>query len=143
MNLKHTLTLVLIGTSSLIFAQRPQDQDIEFNYTQLPATALDQSIKNYFAKVNLLYTDKINAEKSQAQKEYDQAMAEYPELERQAKERYNQRLERYNKEKEAYDNKSAGKKFIEKNVLEENTKRVALSLVCISRPTKSYHRFRG
>jgi len=122
MNLKHTLTLILLGTAFLGFSQRPQDQDIDFNYTQLPATPLDQSIQNYFAKVNLLYTDKINAEKAIAQKEYDQAMAEYPELERQAKERYNQRLERYNKEKEAYDNKSAGKKFIEKNVLEENTK---------------------
>lgn len=122
MKLLKLTTLFLLGITTTALSQRPQKHDLKFNYTQLPSAPLDAAIVNYTSTVNLMYVDAINEEKAKALAEYEAEMADYPRIEQQAKANYDERLAQYKVEKEAYDNKSAGKKFIEKNVLEENTK---------------------
>ncbi|MDB4052325.1 hypothetical protein N9488_02605, partial [Flavobacteriales bacterium] len=114
MKLLKLTTLFLLGITATALSQRPQKHDLKFNYTQLPSAPLDAAIVNYTSTVNLMYVDAINEEKAKALAEYEAEMADYPRIEQQAKANYDERLAQYKVEKEAYDNKSAGKKFIEK-----------------------------
>jgi tetratricopeptide (TPR) repeat protein len=118
------LLISFICITFLGYAQKIDKQALKFDYIQLPNTPLDKAIKNCNSTVILAYEDAVNAEKQEAQNEFEQAKAEYPQKVAEAEDAHAQRMEQYKAAKAEWDKKSGAAKFFEKQILEENNKPV-------------------
>jgi hypothetical protein len=134
------LLLVLIAGSSIVSAQSIKDDDIEYQYIQLPLIDIKGQVKNYNFKLIPVYEEKnkklmaeYEAEKVKAQQEFDEKKATMPEQQKALDDQYDKEMiqyekdvklaeEKYANEMDEYNKKSLGNKLIEKELLGQNTK---------------------
>ncbi len=111
-NLLPLLSIALLGTSNLLQAQDIDNNDIRFNYIQLPAQPVDKTIKNYQSTVVLKYMEGVKNSQLSFQEQVAKAEADY----KAAMENYyvQQKLadDQYNKEMEAWDKKPLAQKIL-------------------------------
>ncbi len=138
-NVFRTLSLVLL-LPVIGNAQNIKDEDIEYQYIQLPLIDIKSQIKNYNIKLVPVWEEKnaklnaeYEAEKQKAQQELDDAKGNIPALQKVYDDQYEDDLVQYDKdvktaeerfanEMDAYNKKSLGSKLIEKELLGQNTK---------------------
>jgi hypothetical protein len=120
----NILLLFVFSLCSQLFGQNVKSEDLKYNYVKLPSTPIQPRIINYVSSLssasdeeNAKLLAEYEAEKAKADAEYEAAMAEYP-LKVKAAD------EKYEKELAAYNEKSLGKKILEKQLLNEDTKPV-------------------
>lgn len=134
------LLLVLIAGSSIVSAQSIKDDDIEYQYIQLPLIDIKGQVKSYNFKLIPVYEEKnkklmaeYEAEKVKAQQEFDEKKATMPEQQKALDDQYDKEMiqyekdvklaeEKYANEMDEYNKKSLGNKLIEKELLGQNTK---------------------
>lgn len=140
--MKSKFTTILLLSVGLSFsnAQSVRDEDVEYEYVQLPQVDLRNVTKNYSTKLNPLFEEnnkklmyEYEQEKRKAQQEYDDIANNMPKLQQEANAQYEREMaqyaidvkaaeDRYAKEMEEYKKKSLGDKLIERQLLGENTK---------------------
>jgi hypothetical protein len=105
-------------------AQNIKSEDLKYNYVKLPSNPIQPRVLNYQSSLssssdeeNSKLMAEYEKEKARADADYDREMAEYP-IKLKAAD------EKYEKEMAAYNEKSLGKKILEKQLLNENTKPV-------------------
>jgi len=133
---------LLLGaiTANTIYAQSIKDEDIEYQYIQLPLNDIRAQVKNYNFKLIPIYEEKnrklmaeYEAEKQKAQQELEDKKANMPNQQKAYDEEYNRDMakfaidtkaaeEKFAREMEEYKKKSMGDKLIEKQLLGENNK---------------------
>jgi hypothetical protein len=122
--MKISFLIVLLLVSVSFFAQNVKSEDLKYNYVKLPSNPIQPRVLNYQSSLSSS-SDEENAkliaeyekEKARADVDYEREMAEYP-IKLKAAD------EKYEKEMAAYNEKSLGKKILEKQLLNENTKPV-------------------
>jgi hypothetical protein len=107
-----------------LFGQNIKSEDLKYKYIKLPSNPIQPRILNYESSLSSA-SDEENAkimaeyekEKARADADYERELAEYPVKVKAAD-------EKYEKDLAAYNEKSLGKKILEKQLLNENTKPV-------------------
>ena len=126
--LKNFYAILLLSNvfiySATLQAQNIKSEEITYYYFRLPMQPLDKGIKNY--QIN--FEAPFEAKNKQLQQEYEQQTKEAGEKYVLEMAEYNTQVKvaetRYDKELAEYNKKSAGEKWVEKKILEENNKPV-------------------
>lgn len=122
MKTKHIILATLVFLVTFGFSQKIKKEASQFEYIQLPSNPLNKDIKNYNSQVILSYEADIIAEKQKNKEEYDKATAEYPQKVKDAEDKHKEAMALYKSDMKEWDEKSTGRKIIEKQVLEEDNK---------------------
>lgn len=114
-----TILTALLVTAATSFAQKVEEQPVEFNYTQLPETPLDASITGYQGIIAQSHEGRVadmraqvEADQQQAEYDYQQAMAQYNAARAEVDREYEEAMAVYN-------SKSAGDKILESAFLNQ------------------------
>lgn len=134
MKTKIILITLFAFSFTYAFSQKAIKNNVEFDFVSLPINPLDKSIKNYSSQVILAYEEEIINQKEQAQEDYERALANHSQNIIDSKVLYNEELVRYDTAMAEYKRKSFGKKLIEKELLNENTKPVKPRYYTPSKP---------
>jgi len=143
MNSKYSFLFIpflLVAFQNSANSQSIKDEDIEYQYIQLPQTDIRGQVKNYHFTLVPIYEEKnkkliaeFETEKQKAQQEYDDKKASMAKDQLELDAQYDKEMEqyavdvkeaeaKYEKEMEEYNKKSMGSKIIEKQVLGQNNK---------------------
>lgn len=122
--MKNSFFLAISLMAGTVLGQSVKSEDLKYNYSKLPTNPLQPRVANYQSSLSSS-SDEENAkllaqfekDKAQAEADYQRELAEYPGKVKAAD-------EKYEKEMAAYNEKSLGKKILEKQLLNENTKPV-------------------
>lgn len=113
-----------IMLSCFCLAQKIKSEELSYRYSRLPSQPINKSIRNYTVVFEAPYEAKnkqllaeYDLARQKAEAKYNKEMADYPAAVKAAEARYEKELAEYNK-------KTAGEKFVEKNILGENSKPV-------------------
>ncbi|MGB0429721.1 MAG: hypothetical protein ACPGLV_04545 [Bacteroidia bacterium] len=129
---RFILTTLVLTYTICANSQSPKDQEINFKYIQYPLLNQGPNVKTYSSKVYLKYVEDIRQQQANEKAEfdrlvaadkmaYDQRLAEYPGILAEYEARYAAEMKEYDKLKKEYDDKSAGLKIVEKQILEKDT----------------------
>lgn len=138
------ITALFLFNSS--FSQSVKDEEITFRYIQYPLQNQGADIKTQTSNVYVKYEEdiKIELDKAKAEhdalvaedtREYEQKLAEYPQILAEYEARYAEDIKAYELAKKEYDEKSAGLKIVEKQLLEKDTEPRKPSYYPPSKPT--------
>lgn len=120
------IALAVLATYSSAFAQKTEDKNHSFEYIRLPLKPLDKSIVNYQAQVTTSYAEEEAAKKAEYEKKLQEAEEDYKKDLELYDEQVKEANDIYNMEMEAYNEKSTGKKILEKSLLEESKPQLRL-----------------
>jgi hypothetical protein len=116
--------VLFLFVASISFGQRVKNEDLEYNYIQLPEDPVDRSITNYQSEVK----QDFEAENARKRKEYEEkaaaAQAKFDKEEAEYPAKVQAAEDKYAAEMKAWEEKPIGEKIVEKKVLNENNKPV-------------------
>jgi hypothetical protein len=122
--MKTSLFLFTLIFSGFLFSQSVKGEDITFTYVKLPSNPITPKPTNYLSYVTASYEaenqkllTQYEADKAQAEADYQREMAELPNKQKASD-------EKYEREMKAWNEKSTASKIIESKVLNENNRPV-------------------